>query len=397
MATTRGPGTGRPRLRDLGIAIGTLPPGSLDAITDVPGVRVGHTTLIEGEGPLVVGRGPVRTGVTVIVPHEGEIAREPLFAAAYRLNGNGEVTGLEWLRESGLLTSPIALTNTHSVGTVRDSLVAWEARGHRPDEVYWSLPVVAETWDGRLNDINGFHVRPEHVYAALQGASGGPVAEGAVGGGTGMICHGFKGGIGTASRVVAANGATYVVGVLVQANYGRRARLRLDGVPIGEAIPESVVPSPYDQPPAAPAAAPSAAPSAETGVEGAGSIIVLVATDAPLLPHQLARVAQRPALGLGRLGSIAANDSGDFVLAFSTANRGGRLTADFEDGGPATVTVAALSDEYIDLLFAAAIEATEEAVWNALVAAETMVGRDGITAHAIPHELLVEAWQRVRG
>jgi D-aminopeptidase len=398
VATTRGPGTGRPRLRDLGIAIGTLPPGPLNAITDVPGVRVGHTTLIEGEGPLVVGRGPVRTGVTVIVPHEREIAREPLFAAAYRLNGNGEVTGLEWLRESGLLTSPIALTNTHSVGTVRDSLVAWEARGRRPDEVFWSLPVVAETWDGRLNDINGFHVRPEHVYAALQGAAAGPVAEGAVGGGTGMVCHGFKGGIGTASRTVAANGDAYLVGVLVQANYGRRARLRLDGVPIGEAIPESVLAAPSGPVAAQPAAGgPSAAVPAEPGAEGGGSIIVVVGTDAPLLPHQLARVAQRPALGLGRLGSIAANDSGDFMIAFSTANRGGPLTADFEDGAPASVTVSAFSDEYIDLLFAAVIEATEEAVWNALVVAETMVGRDGITAHAIPHELLVEAWGRARG
>ena len=385
-------------MRDLGIAIGSLPPGALDAITDVAGVRVGHTTLIEGDGALVVGRGPVRTGVTVIVPHEGEIARQPLFAAAYRLNGNGEVTGLEWLRESGLLTSPIALTNTHSVGTVRDSLVAWEARGHRPDEVYWSLPVVAETWDGRLNDINGFHVRPEHVYGALQAASGERVPEGNVGGGTGMICHGFKGGIGTASRIVAANGASFVVGVLVQANYGRRARLRLDGVPIGEAIPESEVPSPYGGGPQA-SVDPSTAggPAAAPADEGAGSIIVVVATDAPLLPHQLTRLAQRPALALGRLGSIAANDSGDFMVAFSTANRGGRLTADFEDGGPATVTVSALSDEYIDGLFTAAIEATEESVWNALVAAETMVGRDGITAHAIPQERLLEVWQAARG
>ncbi|MGZ3631666.1 MAG: DmpA family aminopeptidase [Candidatus Limnocylindrales bacterium] len=403
MTATREPERARARLRDLGIAIGSGVPGPFNAITDVPGVTVGHTTLIEGEGPLVVGQGPIRTGVTVILPHEGDVAREPLYAGAYRLNGNGEMTGLEWVRESGLLTSPIALTNTNSVGIVRDSLVAWEARGRTPTEVYWALPVVAETWDGRLNDINGFHVRPEHVYAALEGAAGGPVAEGAVGGGTGMVCHGFKGGIGTASRVVAITGGSYTLGVLVQANYGRRARLRLDGIPIGEAIPESLVPSPYGQEPltpsptspSRPAGRPRGAPLPD--VEGAGSIIVIVATDAPLLPHQLTRVAQRPALGLARVGSIAANDSGDLLLAFSTANREGRLTADFEDGGPATVQLAALSDEYIDLLFTAAIEATEEAVWNALVSADTMTGRDGITAYAIPHDLLVQAWRRWRG
>jgi len=267
------------RLRDLGPVIGEGRPGPANAITDVPGVRVGHVTLIAGDGPLVVGRGPVRTGVTVVLPHDGDLAIEPVFAGAHRLNGNGEMTGLEWIRESGLLTSPVALTNTSSVGVVRDALVALEARGRDPDTVAWALPVVAETWDGRLNDIDGMHVLAEHVEAAVaaaRGPDGTTVAEGNVGGGTGMVCHGFKGGIGTSSRVVEVGGASFTLGALVQANYGKRARLRLDGVPIGPAIPTSDVPSPWDAPVAR---RPGAVPH-----EGAGSIIVLVATDAPLLP-----------------------------------------------------------------------------------------------------------------
>ncbi len=361
------------RLRDLGLSIGRGTPGSFNAITDVPGVRVGHTTLIEGEGPLVVGRGPVRTGVTVIVPHEGDVHAQPVFAGAHRLNGNGEMTGLEWVRESGLLTSPIGLTNTNSVGTVRDALVAHEERGRAPGMVSWALPVVAETWDGRLNDIGGFHVRAEHLEAALGRASGGPVAEGNVGGGTGMVCHGFKGGIGTASRLVEVPGDSYTLGVLVQANYGRREQLRIDGRPVGEAIPESEVPAPWSS----------------GGTEGGGSIIVICATDAPLLPHQLTRLAQRPALGIGRMGGIAANSSGDLILAFSAANRLARPGAD-PAIGPPTASVAVLFDAYLDGLFGAAIEATEEAIANALVAAETMTGRDGITAYALPHDRLVE-------
>lgn len=360
------------RARDLGIVIGGGEPGAKNAVTDVPGVRVGHTTLVRGDGPLVRGRGPVRTGVTVIVPHE-RIGQEPLFAGCHRLNGNGELTGLEWIRESGLLTTPVAITNTHSVGVVRDALIAYAVERDGGADSDWSLPVVGETWDGLLNDLNGMHVRPEHVFAALDAATDGPVAEGGVGGGTGMVCHEFKGGIGTASRIVVAGRRRFVVGVLVQANYGRRERLRINGVAVGEAIPTSVVPSPYD-PPAA----------------GAGSIIVVVATDAPLLPDQCDRVAQRAGLGIARTGGYGHHSSGDLFLCFSTANRGGVPLRD-RDEGPATTRIERLSDSYIDRLFDAVVEATEESIANALIAAETMTGRDGIVAHAIPHDRLVAA------
>ena len=306
------------RARDHGIVIGRLRPGPFNAITDVTGVRVGHTTLIRGDGPRVVGEGPVRTGVTVIVPHDGDPFVEPVFAGCHRLNGNGELTGLEWVRESGFLTSPIAITNTHSVGVVHDALIAHAVRHHRPGAEFWSLPVVGETYDGVLNDINGFHVRPEHLDTALDGATGGPVVEGAVGGGTGMICHEFKGGIGTASRLVAATDGEWAVGALVQANYGSRDLLRIDGVPIGEAIPTTEVPSPWD-------AAMALARAAGTGghaAPGAGSIIVVLATDAPLLPHQCERLAQRAGLGIARMGGIASTSSGDIFIAFATGNRG---------------------------------------------------------------------------
>jgi D-aminopeptidase len=382
-----------PRARDLGIRIGLLPPGPSNAITDVAGVRVGHATLISGDGPLVVGQGPVRTGVTVIVPG-GEPFEESFMAGCHRLNGNGELTGLEWVRESGMLTTPIAITNTHSVGVVRDALIgAAIARGPRDGE--WSLPVVGETYDGRLNDMDGQHVRPEHVAAALDAASDGPVPEGNVGGGTGMICHEFKGGIGTASRVVAAEDGGWTVGVLVQANYGLRERLTLGGIPVGRAIPTSAVPSAWDDP-AAPAA--SAAP-ALLGVEqpgdpaGAGSIIVIVATDAPLLPHQCERLAQRAGLGIARAGGSGAHSSGDLFLCFATGNR--TLTVTDDARGPQTRTLTALVDAWISPLFWAVIEATEEAIANALVAARTMTGRDGHTAHALPHDRLrelVAAW-----
>jgi len=360
------------RARDLGIAIGHGRPGPHNGITDVAGVRVGHTTLIEGDGPLVTGTGPVRTGVTIILPHD-RIGEEPLFAGCHRLNGNGELTGLEWIRESGMLTTPVAITNTHSVGVVRDALIAYEVRTRDPDDVRWSLPVVGETSDGLLNDMNGFHVKPEHVFAAIDSASKEPVPEGNVGGGTGMVCHEFKGGIGTSSRKVADAAGGFTVGVLVQANYGRRDRLRVDGVPVGEAIPLSEIPSPYDSPAAA----------------GSGSIIAVVAIDAPLLPNQCDRVAQRVSLGVGRMGGAGANSSGDIFLCFSTANRG-RLAVPERDQGPVTTTVDRLSESYITELFEAVIEATEEAILNALVAAETMTGRDGITAHALPHQRLVE-------
>jgi D-aminopeptidase len=363
------------RFRDLGLTVGLLPTGRSNAITDVDGVRVGVTTIVEGDGPLVVGRGPIRTGVTVVVPHDG-IGEEPVFAGCHRLNGNGELTGLEWVRESGQLTTPIAITNTHSVGVVRDALVAHWA-GRRGDaSSYWSLPVVGETYDGALNDLNGQHVDRAHVEAALASASGGPVPEGNVGGGTGMVCHGFKGGTGSASRV--AGGHT--VGALVQANHGRRERLAVDGVPVGREIPTDEIPSAWDEEDRASRA-------------GGGSIIVVLATDAPLLPHQLERVAQRAGLGVARVGGGGEHSSGDLFIAFSVANRG-RIASYKADAASAPVDVTMLPDAAITDLFWAAIEATEEAILNALVAAETMTGRDGITAHALPHDRLVEVMAR---
>jgi D-aminopeptidase len=332
------------RARDLGIAIGDGTPGALNALTDVTGVRVGHTTLIEGEA--------VRTGVTVIVPPE-----TPLFAGCHRLNGNGELTGLEWVRESGLLTTPIGITNTFSVGVVRDAIAAVSA-----DEDAWSLPVVGETYDGFLNDIRSQRVNAEHVRAALAAASE-TVAEGNVGGGTGMICHGFKGGIGTASRTVSG----HVVGVLVQANYGRRERLRVDGVPVGELIGDRI-------------------PEPTRGDE-AGSIIGVVGTDAPLLPHQCDRLAQRAGLGVGRMGGTAAHSSGDLFLAFATGN------GDLENG-EREVSLRMLSDSEISPFYDAVIEATEEAILNAMLAAETMTGRNGNTVYALDPELLQEALRR---
>jgi D-aminopeptidase len=343
----------------------------------VAGVTVGQTTLIRGDGPLVVGEGPVRTGVTVVCPRGAADWREPVFAGCHRLNGNGELTGLEWVRESGMLTTPIAITNTHSVGVVRDALVAASVALDRT-ETYWSLPVVGETYDGVLNDINGFHVRAEHVHEALAAAAGGPVAEGSVGGGTGMICHEFKGGIGTASRVIDASLGGYTVGALVQANYGKRDWLRIDGVRVGEAIPTSEVPSPWDARRAA------AAPPA-----GSGSIIVVVATDAPLLPHQCERLAQRAGLGIARVGGTGGHSSGDLFIAFATGNRLPTALDDDPDGD-GTFEVRAVGGVVIDRLFDAVIESVEEAIVNALVAATTVVGRDGLTAYALPHDRVRE-------
>jgi D-aminopeptidase len=379
------------RARDLGIVIGRGRPGRSNAITDVAGVRVGHATLIEGDGALVTGRGPVRTGVTVVVPHDGEPWSEPVFAGCHRLNGNGELTGLEWIRESGQLGGVIGLTNTHSVGVVHDALIA-EAVTASSGAPFWSLPVVGETWDGSLNDVNGFHVRPEHVRTALAAASTGSVAEGAVGGGTGMVCHAFKGGIGTASRVVPDDAGGWTVGVLVQANYGRREWLRVDGVPVGEAIPTSELPSPYDQSDAADAARASKGSNQSPRAER-GSIIILVATDAPLLPHQCDRLARRAGMGLARMGSTAGHYSGDLFLAWATGNR--RLPQPSGEGdGRITVDLRMVADRVTDPLFDATIEATEEAIVNALVAATTMVGRDGVTAHALPHDRLLETMTR---
>jgi D-aminopeptidase len=369
------------RYRDLGMTVGLLPPGPGNAITDVDGVLVGTSTVVRGDGPLVVGQGPVRTGVTVVLPHE-EIATQPVFAGCHRLNGNGELTGLEWVRESGQLTTPIAITNTHSVGVVRDALIASPHGVRAAGGSLWSLPVVGETYDGALNDINGFHVRPEHVEEALAAAAAGPVPEGNVGGGTGMICHEFKGGTGTASRVVEG----WTVGALVQANHGDRERLTIDGVPVGRALPTSAIASAWDQ---------------EEAIDrvrippGSGSIIVVVATDAPLLPHQVERLAQRAGLGVARVGGGGAHSSGDLFIAFSTANRG-RLTSYklMAESQRTPFDVTMLPDAAITPLFWGAIEATEEAIVNALVAAETMVGRDGITAHALPHDALREVMAR---
>lgn len=356
----------KPRARDLGVPFdGT--PGLYDAITDVAGVEVGHTTLISGEGSLVAGKGPVRTGVTVVLPR-GRHSAEPVFAAWFSMNGNGEMTGTTWIEESGFLDGPVAITNTHSVGVVRDALVEWSVR-QKPD-LLWSLPVVAETWDGRLNDINGFHVKKDHVFGAIETASSGPVIEGNVGGGTGMVAYQFKGGIGTSSRQVTVPAGSFTVGVLVQANYGRRPQLRIAGAPVGREITDLM-----------PVMHPNRAN------EGEGSIIVAVATDAPLLPHQLKRLVKRVALGLGRNGSIAMNGSGDIFLAFSTANREAA-----ESSGLASVSMMANGD--MDPLFEATVQATEEAVVNAMVAAETMTGIDGNTVYALPHNQLREVLRK---
>jgi D-aminopeptidase len=370
------------RARDLGIAIGRGTPGPHNAITDVAGVRVGHTTLVDGDGPLRVGEGPIHTGVTVIVPGTDPSTRH--FAGSHVLNGNGEMTGLEWIREAGQLSGPIGLTNTHSVGVVRDALVAAAIDVEGATADWWFLPVVGEVFDGTLNDIDGFHVRVEHVRSALDAATDGPVAEGNVGGGTGAISFEFKGGIGTASRVVAERDGGFTVGSLVQTNFGFREWLRVDGVPVGEAVNKGVVPSAYGR---------EESPGDRYGRRrlpppGSGSIIVVLATDAPLLPHQCERVAQRAGLGLARVGSVGGHTSGDLFLCFATGNH---LT---EDGAEPSIPVRMLDDHFIDPLFMAAVEATEEAVVNALVAAETMTGRDGHTAHALPHDRLVEAMAR---
>jgi L-aminopeptidase/D-esterase-like protein len=344
----------KPRARDLGVPFEGQP-GPLNAITDVAGVEVGQTTIIRGEGPLVVGQGPVRTGVTAILPR-GRANHAAVFAGWSSLNGNGEMTGTAWIEESGILDGPVMFTNTHSVGVVRDAVIQWQVQhGVTKSESLWSLPVVAETWDGWLNDLNGFHIKPEHVFAAIDGARGGPVAEGGVGGGTGMICHEFKGGIGTASRVTHAG---YTVGVLVQANYGLRRQLHIAGVPVGEEITEGTIRH-----------------------EEAGSILVLIATDAPLVPSQLKRLARRPPLALGRMGSVSGDGSGDLFLAFSTAN-----PVPVIPGKPGTVTM--LSTEDMNPLVTAVVQATEEAIVNALVAGETMTGRDGHVVLGLPHDEL---------
>jgi D-aminopeptidase len=354
----------KPRARDLGIPFdGT--PGPLNAITDVKGVEVGHTTLISGEGKLQVGVGPVRTGVTAIFPR-GKDSRDNVFAGWFTLNGNGEMTGTTWVEESGFLEGPVLITNTHSVGVVRDATIGWRVKHGPPDEAgyWWSLPVVAETYDGYLNDVNGFHVKPEHVIHALDSAHGGPVEEGNVGGGTGMVCHEFKGGIGTASRVVKLREGNYTVGVLVQCNYGVREELRIAGVPVGREIPGPKV---WD--------------------DDTGSIIVVVATDAPLLPMQLKRLARRVSLGLGRNGSYSGDGSGDIFIAFSTANPG-------VSGTKGLKQVTMLPNDPLDPVFKAVVQCVEEAVDNALIAAETMTGINNHKVIALPHDQLREVLRK---
>jgi D-aminopeptidase len=352
-----------PRARDLGIPFeGT--PGPLNSITDVKGVEVGYQTLIRGEGKLQIGVGPVRTGVTAIFPR-GKAGVDPVFAGWFTENGNGEMTGTTWVDESGFLYGPVMITNTHSVGVVRDTVIDWELKHGTPVplEDWWSLPVVAETWDGDLNDINGFHVKPEDANAAMQDAHSGPIAEGNVGGGTGMICFEFKGGTGTSSRKLPDTFGSYTVGVLVQCNFGARHLLRIAGVPVGYEIP------------------------LDTHRPDVGSIIVVVATDAPLLPHQLKRIARRVTLGLGRLGSISGNGSGDIFIAFSTANPNAGLAA-------RSSNVQMLANDQMDSLFEATVQATEEAVVNAMIAAKTMTGINGHTVEALPHGRLREVLRK---
>jgi D-aminopeptidase len=378
----------KPREHDLKLPIGGTA-GPLDAITDVAGVEVGHTTLISGSGKLVVGKGPVRTGVTVIHPR-GKADPDPVFAAWFTLNGNGEMTGTTWVQESGMLEGPVAITNTHSVGVVRDAIIQWELSRKNVLQPWW-LPVVAETWDGGLNDVNGFHVKPEHVLAALDAATGGVPQEGAVGGGTGMVCHGFKGGIGTASRRLPTDQGGYTVGVLVQCNYGSRRDLRIAGVPVGEEIPDLVGCIANDDP--LPADGPRRRCSDARG-GGApdeaeqGSIIVVVATDAPLLPHQLKRIATRVSLGIGREGGFGGNTSGDIFIAFSTANP----RAWFEDH-PVT-EVKMLPNDRISPLFQATAQATEAAITNALLAAETTTGANDLRIYALPVDRLLAAMKK---
>jgi D-aminopeptidase len=385
----------KPRERDLKLPIGGTP-GPLDAITDVAGVEVGQTTLISGSGKLVVGKGPVRTGVTVIHPR-GKANADPVFGAWFTLNGNGEMTGTTWLQESGLLEGPIAITNTHSVGVVRDAIIQWEVSQKNALQPWW-LPVVAETYDGALNDINGFHVRPEHVFAALDRASGGLPQEGSVGGGTGMVCHGFKGGIGTASRKLPEAQGGYTVGVLVQCNYGLRRDLRIAGVPVGEEISDlgtciaNSDPLPAGSRPRCDQGRgggdPPSPEQREPGEEEQGSIIVVVATDAPLLPHQLKRVATRVSLGIGRQGGFGGNSSGDIFIAFSTAN----ARAWFNDR-PVT-EVKMLPNDRISPLFQATAQATEAAITNALLAAETTTGANDLRIYAMPVDRLLAAMKK---
>jgi L-aminopeptidase/D-esterase-like protein len=380
----------KPRARDLDVPFdGT--PGPLNAITDVAGVEVGQVTLISGSGPLVVGKGPVRTGVTAILPRGRAGGGDPVMAGWFTLNGNGEMTGTTWLEETGFLRGPVMITNTYSVGVVRDAVVGWLVKQGLDWD--WSLPIVAETWDGGLNDIEGFHVTREDAFRALENARGGPVAEGDVGGGTGMVCHRFKGGIGTASRRFTIDDRTYTLGVLVQCNYGSRAQLHIAGVPVGREIPDQLPcyattgPLPTGDERLSRCPVPGARDPGTGGGEERGSIIVVVATDASLLPHQLKRVAKRVTLGIARMGGIGGDSSGDIFVAFSTANPGAAAAS----GHP---TATWIPNEEINPVFEATAQATEESIVNALVAAETMTGANDLRVAALPHDRLRAALQR---
>jgi len=355
----------KPRARDLGVPFdGT--PGTFNAITDVAGVEVGHTTLISGEGKLEIGKGPVRTGVTAVLPRGKDSMMNPVFAGWFAQNGNGEMTGTTWVEESGYLEGPVMITNTHSVGVVRDAVIEWRVQHGQPDAngYWWSLPVVAETWDGWLNDINGFHVKPEHAVHAIDSAHSGHVDEGNVGGGTGMVCGGYKGGIGTSSRKLSEKDGGYTVGVLVQCNFGSRQNLRIAGIPVGREISSE---DPYAYQP--------------SDISERGSIIIVIATDAPLVSAQLKRLAHRATLGLGRVGSISGDGSGDIFIAFSTANSGVWASKSVAE-------VKMLPNGSLDPVFDAVVEATEEAIVNAMVAAESMSGIDGHHVTALPHDQL---------
>jgi L-aminopeptidase/D-esterase-like protein len=355
------------RARDLGIPFDGMP-GQFNAITDVAGVEVGYTTLISGQGKLVVGKGPVRTGVTAIIPRGHDSLNDPVYAGVFSLNGNGEMTGTHWMEESGFLEGPVVITNTHSVGVARDAVIAWRVKHGAADTTgyWWSLPVIAETWDGWLNDVNGFHVKPEHVFHALDTAHGGAIEEGSVGGGTGMICYEFKGGSGTASRKIDISvgkdkpAQNYIVGVFVQANCGRRPQLTIAGVPVGKEIPGSVY------------------------KEETGSIIIVIATDAPLLPNQLKRLGRRASLGLARTGSISGNGSGDLFIAFSTAN------PNVANPDQITHSIQTIPNDLLDPIFSGVVQATEEAIMNALVDNQTMTGANNHRVDALPHDRLRE-------
>jgi L-aminopeptidase/D-esterase-like protein len=385
-AQTRDP-DGRPRARALGIPVPGRP-GPVNAITDVPGVEVGMTTLVSGEGPLIVGTGPVRTGVTAILPRGRDGVGVPCAAGWYSLNGNGEMTGTTWIEEVGALATPIAITNTHSVGAVHEGVIEWTVRAHPRIGAQWVLPVVAETWDGYLNDINGRHVRPHHVVEAIETATAGPIRNGSVGGGTGMNCYGFKGGTGTASRIVTYAGTDYTVGVLLQANFGDRSELSVGGVPLGAELADDNPMETGDW---------FARDLERGGVSGAGSVIVIVATDAPLLPGQCKALARRVPLGLARSGTAGGHFSGDIFLAFSTANAGSlrsEIPLALPSSDEAYDDLRHVPWGRIDPFYTAVVEAVDEAVLNALVVNDDMVGRDGHRSPALPLDRVVEALRR---